>query len=139
MAEICNHDDLLDVRAIIARVEELEDAKEDFEHDEDGNRNNSEWADAEVDDAQELTILESLLSDLKDIGGGDEEWRGDWYPVTLIRDSYFEDHARELVEDCGYISKDMPSWIEIDWKATARNVRMDYTSIEFEGVTYWTR
>ena len=135
---ISNSEDLLDIRDIIARVEELEDAQADYEHDEDGNRTAAEWASEFADEAAELATLSSLLSDLAGTGG-DHEWRGDWYPVTLIRDDYFEEYARELVEDCGYIAKDFPSWIEVDWKATARNVRMDYTSVEYGDVTYWSR
>jgi hypothetical protein len=29
--------------------------------------------------------------------------------------------------------------VEIDWEATARNVRTDYTAVDFDGVTYWIR
>ncbi len=116
--------DIIDVRDIIARVESLEGDAEAF-------RPGS-------DEAAELEELTDILADLAG-GGGDEDWRGDWYPVTLIRDSYFRTYAQELVEDCGYISGDLPSWIEIDWNATARNVRMDYTSVEIDGVTYWYR
>ena len=125
--ETMTGEDYLDVRDIIARVEELES-----ELDLDINRN------GESDDEQELMALKAILDDMKGYGG-DEEWRGDWYPVTLIRDSYFIEYAEELVTDCGYISKDFPRWIAIDWEATARAVRMDYTSVEIEGVTYWYR
>lgn len=114
--------DVIDVRDIIARIEELEE-EQPIESD---------------DDLAELDALKEVMEELKG-QGGDEQWDGDWYPVTLIRDSYFADYAQELVTDCGYISKDMPSWIEIDWEATARNVQQDYTSIEIEGVTYWFR
>jgi antirestriction protein len=65
--------------------------------------------------------------------------RGDWYPVTLIRDSYFVAAMQELCEDIGDVSKDLPSYIEIDWEATARNLRVDYSSVEFHGVTFWYR
>jgi hypothetical protein len=135
---ISSSDDLIDVRDIIERVEELCEEQSDFEGDHEG----ADWADANPDEASELATLQSLLSDLKG-NGGDHEWEGDWYPVTLIRDSYFEDYARELVEDCvfGNIPKEhgLPAWIEIDWEATARNVRVDYSAVEFEGSTYWYR
>jgi hypothetical protein len=29
--------------------------------------------------------------------------------------------------------------VEIDWDATARNVRDDYTPVEIDGATYWYR
>jgi len=37
------------------------------------------------------------------------------------------------------IPRDLPSWGEIDWEATARNVRGDYTCTDIAGVTYWYR
>jgi hypothetical protein len=115
--------DLIDVRDIIERVEKLE-----LEVDSNGEGEHiSEWK-----------ALTAILYHIKG-KGGDEQWRGDWYPVTLIRDSHFTSYAREMLEDCGTIPRDLPTWIEIDWKATARNVKMDYTSVEIDGVTYWTR
>jgi hypothetical protein len=112
--------DIIDIRDIIARYEELEDAT-------DG-----------LPDAEERTQLATMLDDLKG-NGGDEQWRGDWYPVTLICDSYFTDYAREMLHDCGDIPRDIPHYIEIDWDATARNIRVDYTPTEIDGVTYWYR
>jgi len=39
----------------------------------------------------------------------------------------------------GYISRDFPSWIEIDWKSTAENIKVDYTFGEYGGITFWGR
>lgn len=141
--EITNSEDILDSRDIIARIEELEAEKESalegVPASEYGNYDNEKWAEwDDSDEANELKLLSSFLEDFKGCGG-DEEWRGDWYPVTIIRDSYFEDYTEELITDCGYISRDFPSWIVIDWKETAENVQQDYTSAEFDGVTYWAR
>lgn len=127
--------DIIDVRDIIARVEELEsdvEAMQETEH-----TGHQPTADA---CAEEMQALRAILSDLEGMGD-DEQWRGDWYPVTLIRDSYFRDYARKLLEDCGNIPKNLPHYIEIDWEATARNIRLctDYTCVYIEGVTYWTR
>lgn len=80
--------------------------------------------------------LESILEDLKGYGG-DEQWRGDWYPVTLIRDSYFTDYTEELVCDC-YDLK-LPPFVHVDWEATAREVRIDYSTVEIDGVTFFYR
>lgn len=135
--------DVIDVRDIIARYEELETARDDFTA---PNRDGYQtsigadeiWVATNPDDAAELTALRDILAEL--VGyGGDEQWRGDWYPVTLICDSHFTDYARELLEDCGTVPADLPSWVEIDWDATARNVRVDYTPVEIDGVTYWYR
>lgn len=71
--------------------------------------------------------------------GGDEQWRGDWYPLILIRDDYFVDYCEELVSDIGDMPKDIPSYIVIDWEQTAENIKTDYFCIEINGTDYWTR
>lgn len=73
--------------------------------------------------------------------GGDHQWRGDWYPVTLIDadEDIWADYVKELCEDLGYISDDFPWWIEIDWYATAGHVAQDYCEVEFNGHTYYYR
>ena len=37
--------------------------------------------------------------------------------------------AEQMASDCGYISRDMPSWVEIDWAATWENLSYDYHEI----------
>lgn len=145
MQTIDNNQDILDSRDIFERIEELESIRDSFFEDnnitpnEIGNMNNPKYVEwEESDDAKELNDLSSFMEDFKGCGG-DEQWRGDWYPVTIIRDSYFEEYTEELITDCGYISKDFPSWIAIDWEKTANAVQQDYTSAEFDGVTYWAR
>lgn len=120
--EISNTEDLLDVRDIIARVEYLQ-----------------EETDRTEDEGFELASLETLLDELRG-NGGDKKWQGDWYPVTLIRDSYFEDYARELAEDIGAIDKSA-QWPNncIDWEKATRELQTDYSSVEFDGETYWYR
>ena len=124
---ISNTDDTIDVRDIIARVEELEEIE-----------GIQETIDSlvENDDAKELVGLRELLGELKG-NGGDEQWKGDWYPISLIRDSYFNDAMDELLEDIGDLPKDLPCYLQIkvDYKA----LQMDYSSVEFDGVTYWYR
>ena len=65
---------------------------------------------------------------------------GDWYPVTLIRDSYFQDYAQELADEIGAIDNKI-GWPNtcIDWEKAARELQWDYSSVEVNGVTYWTR
>lgn len=128
--DISNFDDIIDVRDIIARVEELEAERD----------NCAEFNEAlHGDKADELLLLLGLLDELKG-EGGDEQWRGDWYPVTLIRDSYFREYAEELAEDCGMIKSDA-TWPNncIDWKEAARQLQQDYGRVDYDGVTYWYR
>lgn len=91
------------------------------------------------DETKELETLENLLEELKGCGG-DEQWEGDWYPITLIRDSYFEDYAQELAEECGLVDTNA-NWPNncIDWEKAARELQWDYSTVDFGDVTYWYR
>lgn len=125
--QISNGDDILDVRDIIERFEELENELKDGDEESEGEK-------------EELNKLFALLENLKGKGnGGDERWKGDWYPVTLIRDSHFNDAMDEMLEDCGELKPfaEIPSYltITVDYKA----FQMGYSSIEYDGVTYWYR
>lgn len=85
-----------------------------------------EWDQEELDN----------LRKLRDQAEGYCDWK---YGETLIRESAFTDYVEELCQDCGYISKDFPWWICIDWDETARNVADDYTTVDFAGVDYYIR
>ena len=118
-------DDIIDVRDIIERIEELESSKDDHEAEPDGGH----WSDEE---AQELQTLNDIMDELKGCGG-DEQWRGDWYPITLIGD--FEKAMDELVEDCYGVHLPPFLTIAIDYEA----LRQDYSTVEIDGVTYFYR
>lgn len=140
-AKFTNSDDIIDVRDVIARVETLEALRQPGPVDLGDDEDNSTDQDSLF---AELATLEDLLSQLCGSGlcgsGGDEEWRGDWYPVTMIADWYFRDYAQELADDIGAINSDA-TWPNncIDWDKAARDLRMDYISVEFYGRTYWVR
>lgn len=157
MTTLSSYDDCIDVRDVIERFEELRDELTErheaggfmssFEDWISNSRDNSAPIHAafkdegpEVQrDIEEFYKLRELLADLAG-NGGDEQWEGDWYPLTLIRESHFEDYARELAEDCGSINPNT-TWPNncIDWERAARELQMDYSATEFEGVTYWYR
>lgn len=121
-----NTDDLIDSRDIIERIEELRYAIETAESDE-------QTAGTVDDEKAELEALESLQNDT-------EGYADDWaHGATLIRDSYFTEYAEELCKDIGDLPDKIPGYIVIDWEETAENIRQDYTSVEFDGVTYWVR
>ena len=113
----CNQD-IIDVRDIIDAVEDLR---------------------TEGGDTADLATLEGLLADLRG-NGGDEQWQGDWYPAALIRDSHFVEYAQQLAEDIGAInpSSGWPTQC-IDWDRAARDLQMDYTTVEYDGILYWYR
>jgi hypothetical protein len=116
--------DVLDVRDLIQRFEEIEDAISDHEG----------GATVDEDDLNEAYTLRAFLAEIVGMGG-DEEWRGDWYPTGLIRDSYFEDYARELADDIGAIDRHA-QWPtnHIDWESAAEALQEDYTSAVLDGV-----
>lgn len=148
-----NTDPVIDSRDIIERIEELEAERDSFtgpctaciesgerkgepcpECDGTGEREDTTaWAVANPEDAAELATLYKVAQQAE---GYCEDWR---HGATLIRNDYFTEYARELVTDCGYISAEMPWWIKIDWAGTAENISIDYTSVDFDGVTYWVR
>ena len=120
------NDDIIDVRDIIARVEELEKELPD---------NDNEFRVWEH--AVEFDALVEILEDLKG-EGGDEQWRGDWYPVTLIFEGHFDEYAQQLVCETHDLSK-LPSFIHIDWEETAREIKTDYSEVGIDGFTYFYR
>ena len=135
MSGIENYEAIIDVRDIIERVEALEETSNGSVMD---GSAGAEYEGHE-DDHEEYAALKALLDELKG-NGGDEQWRGDWYPITLIRDSYFVTYAQELADDIGAINADIQwPYSCIDWDKAAWELRMDYTSVEYDGVTYWYR
>jgi len=133
MRTIDNSQDVLDSRDIIARIEELEDDRDNFIADNEEMEMPPSWEDENQEDAEELKNLTTLQDEL---GGYCEDWK---YGTTLIREDYFEEYVQDMLEDIGELPKDLPSYIVIDWDKTAYNVRQDYTSGEFDGITYWAR
>ena len=66
-------------------------------------------------------VVESFLEifDIDSIGSLSDAYMGQY-------DSGAE-FAQSIAEDCGEVPRDMPSWIEIDWKASWDNLSYDYT------------
>ena len=135
---VSNHDDIIDSRDIIERIEELES-----EHsyllggavgpDDLGDDARAEFIAWEDEYGAELDTLRKLADDAS--GSPDWEWG-----ETLIRDSYFEDYTQELAEDIGAVKHDA-SWPNncIDWGQAARELKTDYFCVDFDGVEYWIR
>ena len=114
-------DDTIYTRDLIERVEDLESSADD----------NGGCA-----DDVEYQALSAILEKLAD-EGGDEHWRGAWYPQYLIKDGYFETYMDELLADCGDLPKDLPAYLSIAIDYVM--LRSDYTPIEIKGATYWYR
>jgi hypothetical protein len=127
-----NADNVVDIRDLIARWEELDDERQNHEDDPETFPDGLDEC-----DTAELASLTSLLDDLKGYGG-DHQWRGDWYPVVLYADSYFPEHARETAEDLDLIGEGWPNSC-IDWDQAASELQQDYASVDWDGVTFWYR
>lgn len=123
---MCNLEDLISVEDLTDRLADLEYANDCLD---DGEE-------LPEDEAKELLALRDLVDELEGMGG-DHQWRGDWYPATLIRESYFESYMDEMLENCGDIPKNMPSYLSITVDYVA--LQQDYSSVEVDGVTYWCR
>lgn len=158
MSNVDNGQDIMDSRDIIARIEELESERQDLESavteaketlsdamddtsalgpedKEDAQQavTDAEEALADWDDAEELKALQALAEEA--------EGCGDWaHGETLIRDSYFQEYAEQLADDMGVIDRNA-TWPCncINWERAADELQQDYTSVEYDGVTYWLR
>ena len=119
--QIDNTQDIIDSRDIIARIEELEGIEE-----------------PNAEEAQELAILLKVQEQAEDYS----DWK---YGEALIRESYFTDYIKELIDDCYELPKEFNSgawpWrhMTLDYEAAADEAKDDYTWIDFDGVTYLIR
>ena len=82
--------------------------------------------------SEELVELESLKEEIE--GNSDEGFE---YGIQLIHENDIDDYLDELLESCGYLPKDLPYWIKIDWQATYDNMKEDYNEIELNGNTFY--
>jgi len=89
----------------------------------------------------EISELEAEFQPLVALAEEAKNYSPDWkYGVALIADDYFEDYAYELAGDIGAVNSEM-SWPCdcIDWSKAADALKMDYTSVNYDGKTYWIR
>lgn len=133
--EISNSDDIIDSREVIARIDELKaEWTETTEGDDpdDYALSEEDWSVGLGDDgAAEIVALLALTEE----GQSSPDWQ---YGETLIRDTYFVEYAQQLAEDIGAVDPNA-GWPNgyIDWDRAAEALQMDYTLIDFDGVTYW--
>jgi hypothetical protein len=109
--------DVFDSRDVIERIDELGAIEAPDE-----------------DEAAELATLKAFADEAKGYVSDFD------YGEGFIADDYFVTYAQELAEDIGAIDKDA-SWplSYIDWSAAADALKMDYTSFELDGRTFWAR
>ena len=130
---ISNTDNTIDSRDVIARIEELEAERVAIESQDsvfiETKRLIEEFDNSE--EGQELIALKALAEQ-------GEDYAPDWeYGAQLIHEDYFEEAMDELLEECGDIPRDLPSYltITVDYDA----LKQDYTELDFDGQTYYIR
>lgn len=125
--QVENQDEVIE--ALEEAVDKAKDAVEDAESAlEDAESNFSE------DDAEELKKLEDLRDEVGERRGRINDEGG-----PFVHEDDFTEYAQELCEDIGDVPRDLPSYIEIDWDRTANNLKVDYSSVEWDGDTYLYR
>jgi hypothetical protein len=113
---ITNSDDIIDSREVLGRIEVLQGTEDQ-------------------DELDELEALTALIDQIEDPEDG----------ICLVNEDYFEEHTQQMIDDCYPDLKDRysGSWpyycLKFDIEMAARDHKMDYTSIEFDGQTYWYR
>jgi hypothetical protein len=137
--------DVFDSRDVIPRFEIYRQAVVDLgirEEDVDTFDNGANWPDymPEDPDSEADEIIREFLDlrQLMDEGESNcEDWRGG---ATIVRESHFEDYARELADDIGAIDSEA-SWPNtfIDWTRAADALKIDYSELEYGGETYLAR
>lgn len=126
-----------DIESLEEEISELSEEIDELDEDDPGDKNEIDLKLDDIEDRrgqiedlqEELSMLLEVMSEVPEFSNGE----------TLIHEDYWVEYVQEMCEDCGYISKDFPYWPEIDWEATAKNVAMDYSTIELDGNTYYFR
>jgi len=156
-----------DSRDIINRISELDseiyDCKEEIEEldgeisdlqdeidnvedmtEEEIKKNQDEIKEAEKNIESLKANLSDLEKEFKQLDDFEDEFQGycdNWkYGATLIHDDYFVDYIKnDLVPDLFSEMRDLPSWLanNIDWDGVAEDFKVDFTSGEIDGNTYW--
>lgn len=89
----------------------------------------SEMQDADKVDLWVLDDLIAVIAFRENVDGAD----------TFIRDSYFIDYAESFAYDIGEIEQDAVITNYVDWERYADDLKQDYSSAEYDGVTYYYR
>lgn len=112
-----------------SELNNLKDALEEAD-DEDREQCQADLAEWEEDNRERFDALRDLLSEVDSR-----------YGVTLIPEDEFENYARDLADDLYGSDARSSSWpfTCIDWEQAADELKQDYSTVEFDGDTYYFR
>lgn len=98
---------------------------------------NRTYMEDDEDVADELTGLLTLKREMEENSYSGDSWEDG---IEFIADDYFEAYAEQFADDIGAIDRNA-TWPNtyIDWTAAADALQQDYTSVEYDGRTYWYR
>ena len=135
------NDELNDLESELYDIENEEDY-DDKQNDIDNKleeiaENEDAVQECEADYSRYSEELEELKALKDEVSNNSDE--GFEYGIQVIHEDDIDEHLHELLIDCGYIPKDLPSWIEIDWQATYDNMKQDYSELELNGNTFYVR
>lgn len=164
-SDISNSDDIIDSRDVEKRIDELEGERESvldqakdsvypsddvpgkwgftgcdsdsYPDEESAIKAAKEQAESAWNDSSDGDELENLKALRDDLEGYCPDWR---HGVTLIRESYWVEYCKEYIKDCCSLNE-IPQILQdnINWDGVAEDLQQDYTSGDYDGVTYWAR
>lgn len=105
---------IIDVSELHDRAKELRDERDALE-----GMPLREWEEEYGEDLKEIEVI------LEECGDG-----------PLIHEDYFTKYVEELCNDIGDTSG-LPWYVVVDWEATANNVMLDFTTVDFEDEIYY--
>jgi len=110
---ITNEVDIIDTRDLLDYIAELDPTR----------------------DADELYTLSDIIAEVRDNSNESPE-----DGVSLVHNSYLTNYARELAEEIGAVPPKLewPLYC-IDWEYAARELKVYYSYLNFDGVRYWYR
>lgn len=124
--------DIDELNERLKELTELEDSLENAETSDEQERIKEDFGDAE---AEELKNLRDLKDEIGELRGVIDDSQG-----PFVDESDFEEYARELADELGLLRNDNEwPYTCIDWAQAAEELRGDYTSVDWDGRTYYYR
>lgn len=92
-----------------------------------------DWKEVWLDELVAISEIEKLEDDIYST-----EWE---HGLELIEEDNFTEYCEDLVKDCGELPQELPHYIQdnINWEGVAKDLKVDYSEVNFRGLTYLYR
>jgi hypothetical protein len=126
--------DIVDLEDLAKRLAEITDELDDHQ--------------ARLDEGDETYLDDYDLQELRDERDRIQEVEDQFSQTlaeaarndsTMVSEYYWQAYAESFADDVGMVDTDSSMYPYIDWERWAEDLKMDYTSIEYGGVTFYTR